>query len=605
MKRGFAPVSRLWLMCIAVLVVFVCVGARLVDLQVVKAGQLSAEVERVRKGFQTIKARRGDIRDCNGTVLATSRMAYNIGVDPHVTLEEDEARLPELARLLQVPEAELVDAVHRKVEPDDELGTRPIRWTKLAAGVDEETYERVLALDIKGVYGNRQFRRAYPGGALASHIIGFVNYEGVAAMGVEHYLDYYLTGQDGWREIERDGRKHELAQFRAREVAPADGYDVVLSIDSFVQHCIETELRAIARKFDPQGATIIVSDPRDGFILGLANYPTFDLNNFNKSDLASQRNRAITDIYEPGSTFKIVPASAALDLHLVTPATQFDCGESVVTVGGRTLPLPHDSHEHGVLSVADIVAKSSNRGAARLGILMGANELHDYAAAFGFGERTGFPLAGEVPGILHDVSDWDGLTITRMPMGHAIGVTPLQMHFAMAAIANQGILMRPQIVRRIIDHDGSTVFAYPPMERRRVVQAHTAQVVSALLTRVVSPAGTAPLAAIPGFEVAGKTGTTQKLIDGRYSNTHHVGSFIGFFPASRPRVVISVVIDDARLNGVAYGTTVAAPSFKNIAEQLIQYLGISPTLDPATSAAPPPTVAGGPENLVSARDRIR
>lgn len=592
MKRGIAPASRLWVICAAVVAAFVGVGARLVDLQVVQADRLAAHVEQLRKGFQTLKARRGEIRDAHGTVLATSRILYHIGVDPHVTRPTDEARLPELAQILGLDPADVRTAFRRKVEPTaDGEGTRPIRWTKLAEAVDEATYDRVMALGIKGVYGNRQFRRAYPGGTLAAHVIGYVNHEGVATMGVEQYLDYYLTGQDGWREIERDGRKHELAQFRTREVAPADGYDVVLSIDSFVQHCIETELRAIAHKFDPRGATIIVSDPRDGFILGLANYPTFDLNQFNKADFASQRNRAITDIYEPGSTFKIVPAAAALNEGVVTPDTQINCGSPTLQAFGRTLALPRDSHEYAMLSVADIISKSSNRGAAHLGVMLGPRRLHDYAAAFGFGERTGFALAGEVPGILHDVEDWDGLTITRLPMGHAVGVTPLQIHTAMAAIANDGVLLRPQVVRRIVDGQGFTVFEYPPMPRRRVIKTETARLMARLLRRVVAPGGTAPLAAIPGFEVAGKTGTTQKIIDGRYSNWHHVGSFVGFFPASRPRLVITVVIDDARMNGTAYGATVAGPSFKNIAEQLIQYLGISPTLDPET--LPAANVAGG------------
>lgn len=602
MKRAFAPTSRLWVVCIAILAAFVGVGARLVDLQIVQADRLAAEVDRVRKGFQTLKARRGEIRDSNGTVLATSRTLFDVGVDPHVTRPEEASKLAELAQVLGLAEPVVLEAFRRKVEPTgDGLATRPVRWTRLVEAVDEKTYERALALDIRGVYGNRQFRRAYPGGALAAHILGFINHEGAAVMGVEQYLDFYLRGQDGWRAIERDGRKRELAQFRAREVAPADGFNVILSIDNFVQHCIETELREIARKFDPIGATIIVSDPRDGFILGMANYPSFDLNNFNKSDMASQRNRAITDIYEPGSTFKIVPVSAALNERLVTADSEFDCGSATVNAFGRILQLPRDTHDYGVLSVAQIVAKSSNRGAARLGIVLGAERLRDYAGAFGFGERTDFPLAGEVSGILRPVDKWDGLTITRLPMGHAIGATPLQVHGAMAVIANHGVLLRPQIVRRIVDRDGATVFDFAPIARRRVVRAETAELVARLLTGACATGGTAPLAAIPGFEVAGKTGTTQKLIENRYSNQHHVGSFVGFFPASKPRLVISVIIDDARLNGTAYGATVAGPSFKSIAEQLIQYLGISPT----TPATPTANLAAGGRNPSSPRDRIR
>lgn len=601
-NRTFFSFGRLIVVCVVVLAAFGAIVARLVHLQVVERSELVAEVERARKRVQTLSAVRGEIRDSNGNALATSRSIMEVGVDPQLVRVEDAAKLPQLARLLRVPLADVKAVFDRKTAASrDGRELREIRWVRLAESVDAMTYDQIVALDIHGVYGNRQFRRTYPGGSLAAHVIGFVNREGVAAMGVERQFDFYLRGQDGWRESERDGLRRELAQFRTREVSPTDGYNVVLSIDSFVQHCIETELREIVRRFNPVGATIIVSDPRDGFLLGLANYPTFDLNNFNKAELASQRNLAITDILEPGSTFKIVAASAALNEGLVTPEVSINCGADTIVYHGRTLRLPHDSHPNGMLSVADVIAKSSNRGAANLGVMLGADRLHDYAAAFGFGEATGFPLAGEVNGMLHPVRDWDGLTITRLPMGHAVGATPMQVHCAMSAIANGGILMRPQIVRRVVDRDGATVFELPPVARRRVIRKETAELMARLLTRVVGPDGTAEKAAIPGYLVAGKTGTTQKIIDGRYSNRHHVGSFTGFFPANRPRLAITVIIDDARLNGTAYGATVAAPSFKRIAEQLVQYLGIPPT-EPVRAGV---NLADNTAPHSSRRDRIR
>jgi cell division protein FtsI/penicillin-binding protein 2 len=262
--------------------------------------------------------------------------------------------------------------------------------------------------------------------------------------------------------------------------------------------------------------------------------------------------------------------------------------------------MPKDDHPHEMMTVAEIVAKSSNRGAAHLGMLLGEKRLHDYAASFGFGRRTGLGLGGEVNGLLHPVKNWDGLTITRMPMGHAIAATPMQVHAAMATIANGGLLMRPQVVRRLEGPEGQSLEYWPDIERR-VIGEDTARTMAQLLKNAASANGTAPRAAIPGFEVAGKTGTTQKIVDGHYSNQHHVGSFVGFFPASDPRVVISVVINDARLNGTAYGSTVAAPSFKSIAERLIQYLGIPPT----QPAEPGTAVAGvaPPRNI--SRDRLR
>jgi len=576
---------------------------RLVYLQVIDRDRYVAEVERTRKRVQVVSARRGEIRDANGNVFATNRSFIEVGVDPQAILPEDEAKAPQLARLIGVSPSEVLEAFRRRTQVSPETGeVRQVRWTKLAPAIDEPTYEQVQKLEIKGVYGNRQFRRVYPDGTRAAHVVGYVNREGKAAMGVEHHLDFYLRGQDGWVESERDGLRRELAQFRAREIEPVDGHNAILSIDSVVQTYIEQEMRELVRRFNPLGASIIVSDPRDGFILGLANYPTFDLNEFNKAELAAQRNISVTDFFEPGSTFKIVPGAAAFNEGLVTPSTRFDCSEDTMQFRGRAVRLPRDSHDHGIMTVQEIIELSSNRGAARLGGLLGEDRLYKYARAFGFGETSGFALGGEVPGMLAPVKNWDGLTISRMPMGHAIGATPLQVHMAMAAIANGGVLMRPQVVRRIEDKDGILVHEFAPVARRRVVRPETAELMQRMLVGVVSPKGTAPRAVIPGYEVAGKTGTTQKIIDGRYSSSHHVGSFVGFFPASRPRLVISVIIDDARLNGTAYGATVAGPSFKVIAEQLIQYYGISPT-QPLQGQGT--SVARTGETRSPSRDRLR
>ncbi|HVU23507.1 MAG TPA: penicillin-binding protein 2, partial [Opitutus sp.] len=479
-------------------------------------------------------------------------------------------------------------------------GERPIRWAKLCDNVSESTYDRIRALDIKGVYGNRVYRRAYPHNSLAAHIIGYVNKSGTAMDGIERYADFYLHGRDGWREGERDGRGHEIAQFRTREVPAADGYEVKLSIDLGVQHIVEEELQLIAQKFQPLKATVIVSDPRTGFILALANYPTFDLNEYNKvprEDLRAMRDIAITDQYEPGSCFKIVAASGGLNENLITPDTIFDCSFDKIEYRGRVRGLaPEDHHfadPHHV-PLTQVLSYSSNRGAAQIAMLLGDQRFYDYARAFGFGQPTGFPLPGEIDGMMAPPEKWDGLTITRMPMGHSVAATPLQMHMAMGVIASGGLLLRPQIIREIRDTTGRVVYSYDTVVKRRVVSERTARTMARMLMGVASDHGTAPTAAIPNYEVAGKTGTTQKIIDGRYSDRHHVASFVGFFPADlppdRPRtpgpdqVAISVIVDDADAHapgGVAYGTSVAAPSFKHIGEQLIQYLDIKPVYAPA------------------------
>ncbi|HCR28540.1 MAG TPA: hypothetical protein DIV79_00805 [Opitutae bacterium] len=353
--------------------------------------------------------------------------------------------------------------------------------------------------------------------------------------------------------------------------------NLALSIDPYVQHQIELELANIAEKFDPETACIIVTDPYTGFILGLANYPTFNPNRYTEFDESTQKNRAMTDPIEPGSTFKIVAASAALEERLVSIGTYFDCSIPTLRMpSGYVAKLPKDWKPFGILTVEDIVAKSSNRGAAQLGALVGSNGFYDYVRKFGFGEKTGLDVGIESRGILNPVRKWDGLTLTRMTMGHAISATPLQTHYAMAAIANGGLLMRSQVVSRILDIDSKEAVNFGPMVRRRVVSNQTARTMSELLLKTASEGGTAFKAGIPGYQVAGKTGTAQKIINGRYSSQSHVGSFSGFFPASDPELAITVIVDGSRSGMPVSGGSAAVPAFKNVAEKLVPYYAITP-----------------------------
>ena len=584
MSRGFASNYRIVFLATGIFFCFGGVAARLVCLHVLERDELLKYVEQARRSFVVENARRGNIRDANDVILATSRTLIDLGLDPHMLRPEDEARWPDLARLLGLTVIDIrAAAARRSPEAAEEGGreARPVQWVKLAEGIDENVFDEVKKLQIRGVYGNRIYRRFYPHNSMAAHLIGYVNKQNVPAAGVEHYMDFFLRGQDGWRESERNGRRQEQAQFQTREVPPVDGYDVLLSIDTYVQHLIEEELQHLAEKYSPQKATIIVSDAHTGFILGLANYPTFNLNEFNKAPLDALRNYAVTDVLEPGSTFKIVAASAALNEGLVTPNSAFDVGSTEVEYHGRHLRLPKDDHPYQDLTVAGIISHSSNRCAAHLAMLLGDQRFYDYTRAFGFGEKTGFPFGGEVDGLLAPPKNWDGLTITRMPMGQSLAATPMQIHYAMATIANGGVLQHPQLFRQVRDENDKIVFGLADLPHRRVITERTAQTMARLLMGVATPDGTAPEAAIPDFEVAGKTGTSQKVIDGKYSTTHHIASFVGFLPASRPRVVISVIVDDAQMpgGGVAYGRVVAAPSFRNVALRLIQYLDIKPVTE--------------------------
>jgi cell division protein FtsI/penicillin-binding protein 2 len=601
MSKGFASNYRIALVAAVVLSSLAAIGARLVSLHVLQRDKFLSYIEKARAEIIVQNARRGDILDLHGSLLATSRSLIVLGADPQAATKDDEAKWPALARLLNQPLAELQKKFAEKIrvsnasaadadqapEIDSAGDEREVHWVKLSDAVDESTYDQIKALNIHGVYGNRIYSRDYPQNQLASHVVGYVNKQGEPVSGIERYLDFYLRGENGWLESERDGLRRELAQFRSREVDPDNGYDVVLSIDNVVQHMVAQELQQIADQYHPARATIMVSDPRTGFLLALGNWPTFDLNQYNRSGLEAQRNVAVADMFEPGSTFKIVAASAALNDGLVSPATTFDCTLESVDYKGLVRRLPREDksdHFDRPLTVAEIVAKSSNKGAAQLGMLLGEQRFYDYVRAFGFGQLTGFPVGDEISGEVAPPSKWDGLTITRMPMGQSIGATPLQIHC---------VLLRPQVIKEIRDTDGQVVYEFAPMVKRRVISERTARTMARLLTGVATVDGTAPQAAIPGFEVAGKTGTAQKIVNGRYSDRHHVASFVGFFPASNPQVAITVMVDDADANvpgGTAYGNVVAAPVFKRLGEQLIQYLNIQP---PVASAGSQFAMEGG------------
>jgi cell division protein FtsI/penicillin-binding protein 2 len=645
MSKGFASSYRIVLLATGIFVCFGGMGMRLVWLHVIDRDSYLKDITKARKQFLVETARRGDIRDARGAILATSRSMIVVGVDPSSLRPQDEKKWPQLATMLGLPEAELRRIFTTKYGPPpepvapsasevnasgpvaltfkpisgdagaekpdvvaatalppgaegakaavvDQKAPAPIQWAKLSDEISESTYAEILKLGVKGVYGRREYRRAYPNNQLAAHLIGYVNRQEEPAAGIEAYADIYLRGHDGWRVGERDAKGNELAQFRTREVPAASGYSVTLSIQTIVQDIIEEELANIARTYEPLKATIIVSEPRTGWILGLANYPTFNPNEYNKvpkDELERMKNVAVTDVYEPGSVFKIVAVSAALEERLATRESIFDVTPTKAEFEGTTFKLPDEDHHFTnpkAVTLAEVVAYSSNHGAANLGMRLGKERLYAYARAFGFGSKYEFPVGPESPGIFNNYKKWYPIDISRIAIGHSISATALQMHQAMTVIANDGVLMRPQMIRQVRDASGEIVYHFDKMPIRRVISAETARAVAQMLTAVASKNGTAPAAAIEGFDVAGKTGTTQKLIDGAYSSKNHVVSFVGFFPASAPQVAISVIIDDAdhkAPNHVAYGGFVAAPSFKRIGERLIPILEIKPQRSPAKS----------------------
>ncbi len=577
MLPPFIGAFRYGLIVAAIFLGFAGVFARLLHLQVLDREYYAQFAEKSRDRFDRLVAARGPIVDRSGNLLASTQTVIELGVDPQSLVREDFGKIDELAEILGQSPAKIQEAFERRERRNPVTGeVRPVQWVKLSEAVYPEDYERIRALGIRGVYGSYKNQRVYPAGVMAAHLIGFVADDNKGYYGVEQAMDFYLQGQDGWRESEKDGRRRELAQFRWREVDPQPGLGVEISIDLFLQAKVEAELDRILEQYQPKSASIIVSDPASGEILALANRPTFDPNSHGDSEKSVWMNRALTTVYEPGSTFKIVAAAGALNENLVEPDTLFDCGLSRVEYNGRTVRLPSDHHAYEELSVREIVVKSSNRGAAQLGMTLGDRRMYEYARAFGFGERTGVRLGAESPGILHPVKAWDGLTISRMPMGHAVSATPVQVHAAMSTIAAGGIRRPLRLVRRVFDAEGETVLEFDSGGEKRVVSEEVAATMADFLMQAVSPEGTARRAFLDGFRVAGKTGTTQMIIDGRYSNRHHVASFSGFLPADDPKVVITVVVEDPEVEGVGYGGVVAAPAFRRLAENASHHLQILP-----------------------------
>jgi cell division protein FtsI/penicillin-binding protein 2 len=395
-----------------------------------------------------------------------------------------------------------------------------------------------------------------------------------------------LSGVAGWRVTETDKERREIVSLRDEDVSARDGLSVVLTIDSAVQHIVETALADALQQHTPKSITGIVMRPRTGEILAMASLPNYDPNQSGTIS-PETRNRVITDVVEPGSTFKIVVVSGALNSGVVKLTDEFDCEHGHFAFAGRVL---HDHEALGVLTTEAIITKSSNIGAAKIGIKLGADNLYKYAWSYGFGQRTGIPLPGEARGILHPVKDWSKVSIAQIPMGHGVAVTRLQMLYAMAAIANNGWLMQPMIVDRLQEHDGNVVERYAPQRVRQVISEEASKQMIEALKTVATKEGTAAEAALKEYVVAGKTGTAQKAENGAYVSGKYVSSFIGFFPADNPEICISVVMDEPKEG--YYGGKVCGPVFREIAERCASYLNIPPDPSLMASNAPPLAVGG-------------
>jgi cell division protein FtsI/penicillin-binding protein 2 len=554
------------LVCFTFIALFSAFSFRLIYLQVIKHDEYAGLAAEKHVYKQIIYAERGTILDANNEVLA-----HNVPVETVVAdashLNNRDALIDLVSHELGVPELEIAEKLQ---------GER--RYIVIKRDVPESLAgslrEKLRARNLRGIYFEHDATRIYPNGSMLCHVIGFTDFEHRGIQGVEASMEEYLHGQDGYRYIEHNRAGQEIVPYRGQERTSRDGYQVHLTVDLNLQNIVENEIDAAMGEYSPQKATIILMRPQTGEILAMANRPNFDLNLRAEAKPEEMKNRAIIDMMEPGSTFKIVAAAAALNEHKLQPNSTIFCENGLWQFGGAVL---HDHRAFSYLSVQDILIKSSNIGAAKLALSVGDQKFYEYVRRFGFGERTGIELPGEIGGLIRPPRSWSKISITRIPMGHEIGVTPLQMAVAMATIANGGKLITPRIVKSITSSDGKTVTSLSAVVLRQVISPQTASQIGNALRGVVSDRGTAAAAAVPGFTIAGKTGTAQKVDPkGGYEHGKYVVSFIGYLPAEHPELVGLVVLDDAQTSKpeLNYGGLIAGPIFSRIAEKAAQYLDL-------------------------------
>lgn len=548
---------------------------RLVQLQVFEHPSyrlLASERQQVRR---SIHAPRGVIYDSRMAELASSVTVSTAVAEPR-RMKDIPAAARQLASILELDPRQLLarmsDPAHRS-------------FTIVKRRIDPQAEARIEALDMDGVYFVDESMRVYPNRDLASHTLGFVNMNGDGGAGLELQYDSELKGSEGAYSFDVDARRRS---FRVRvDKPPVQGRSLVLSIDKSIQYIADRELAAGVEASGAKAGTVIVMESETGRILALSNYPQFNCNKYNEYKADHWRNRAVSDMFEPGSTFKVVVATAALEAGLTHPDEMIDCQMGSIQIGGHRF---RDHKAYGMLSFSQILEFSSNVGVAKLGLRLGEERLHEALRTFGFGSRTGVDLPGEIIGLVRDWHKWSGLSIGAISFGQEIGVTSMQILGAINSIANGGFRVRPSVVDRVIDENGDLVRVHEP-ERERIMSPRTAEAVTHAFEGVVVR-GTGKRAALEGYRAAGKTGTAQKIVNGRYSATRYVASFIGFAPLPRPRITVLAQLDEPSRGH--YGGDVSAPVFKRVTQEVLMQLRIPP--DPGLPLPKPQPMASGSQD---------
>jgi cell division protein FtsI (penicillin-binding protein 3) len=555
--------GRIIILAMLIALVWTGLGVRLAYLHLGDTEHLRSKVERIRKVEKEILVGRGRILDRNGNIMALDLALKHVFVDPKVILESGHSRFitRQLARLLELDPAMVASKVNR---PDR-------RFEYVKSFVQEDVAKNLHSLGMNGVHFEDVSARHYPRGPLLSHVLGFSNLEGVGSAGLEQRYDRYLRGVPGLRITEVDGRRHEVYVRRDVDIQPQEGSDVILSIDQNLQYFVERALDRAMTEHHAKGAWAIVQHVRTGDILAMASRPAFDPNEYRQAADDDRLNRAIGYVYEPGSTFKVAVYAAALNEGLIKPEQIVDCENGRWIHNGRPL---RDYHPYGKLSYADALKKSSNIAAAKVALQLGDERLYNYLKTFGIGKPTGIGIPGEEGGILNPRSRWTSLSVSRIAMGHEVAVTGLQMVNILTAMGNNGFLMKPRIVQKVVNNKGETVVDVKEEVLGRPIRGETAQLMCRLLARITDTGGTGARARVDGYTVAGKTGTAQKPVNGGYSDDANIASFMGLLPAEDPQLSIIVVVDEPQPEHT--GGRVASPVFQEIASQAIRYLDIPP-----------------------------
>lgn len=613
MDRGLK--TRLVLGCAGLVVLLSTLSARLLYLEAFRSESLAAQARDHYEYKEILPARRGRIYDRSGELLARSQTVFTLVADL-THLSDPNLASVGLGKRDSVPPGEMkarhlekeLAALYREYVADSlsgtlqrprhelarELKARTTGEVVLAREIEDDYAREIEALldekCIRGVYLRRGERRYYPSPMCLTQTIGYVDEDNAGISGIEKTFDEVMQGHPGYRYTERDSRRREIHAFRGRQVDPVPGKDVYLTIDMALQTVVERELDGVIDRFRPNTATVIFMDPKTTEILAMASRPHFDLSTREgiRGQAPVRRSPAVADLYQPGSTFKIVGYGGAFDRGLADPSTEVDCHLGAIHLDGFTLK---DHHPYGKLTARTAFAKSSNIGAYLLVRPLNKEGFHSYVRSFGFGAKSGIELNGEHSGRLIPPKRWSATSFSSQVMGYEVAVTPLQMAMACSVIANGGIYRRPTLLKGVKgDERGATLVKGAAREERRVLSEKAATQVMHCMMETMGQYGTGTKGNIPGYTVAGKTGTARKHIENRgYVAGRYVASFMGFLPADNPQLLGLVVIDEPKANGtLVYGGSVAAPVFKAVAMDAVKILGIDP--DRPEEIAPSPAV---------------